>query len=254
SLGRPERIAQPLVFIRLFHRHNVRILLNTPHAPDTLVLQRLEPAKPSTKDPVDTRSTENNFLVELVLESLMHQHSRKPQLARTHIELVRNLIDMRSRSGFDPETFILRGLDGFRVQNQASLLPSTNAQERGKLPNKYKLSALPTKHSSRNYTHETPHISWYIDRRAESAHVRLRRFSPSRKTLTSECENNYRLAKIINSTLPSHCTCRIWYSGDFGRPTVQGSGHLCFLGVPSVHGGNGDDVVRFSRSLVLYWT
>src|SRR5439155_16214978 len=115
-LRRPERIAQPLVFIRLFHRHNVRIFLDTPHTPNTLVLQRLEPAKPSTKNPVDTRSTENNFLVELVLESLMHQHSRKPHLTRTHVKLVRNLIDMRSRFGLYLETLILRGLDGFRVQ------------------------------------------------------------------------------------------------------------------------------------------
>src|SRR5207249_3317885 len=116
SLRRPERIAQCLVLFRIFYRHNMRILLDTPHTSDTLVLQRLESAKPSPKDPVDTRSTQNDFLVELVFESLVHQHSRKPHLTRTHIELVRNLKDVRSRSGFYLETLILRGLDGFSFQ------------------------------------------------------------------------------------------------------------------------------------------
>jgi hypothetical protein len=128
----------------------MRVFLDTPHAPDTLVLQRLEPTKPSSKDPVDARSTENNFLVELELESLTHQHGSKSNFSRAHVKLVRSLKDMWRWIGFYLETLILRGLYSFRVQNQASLLPSTNAQEEANLPNKYKLSATTTKHSSRN--------------------------------------------------------------------------------------------------------
>src|SRR5207245_10372601 len=97
--------------------------------PDRRWHQRREAAKTSPEDPVDAEPAQNDFLVELELESLMHQHSRKPQLARTHIELVRNRMDVRSRFGCDLETLILGGLCSFRVQNQASLLPSTNAQE-----------------------------------------------------------------------------------------------------------------------------
>src|SRR5712691_5761042 len=105
----------------MLHRHNVRVLLDTSHAPDALVLQRLEPAKPSPENPVDTWPTQNDFLVQLELESLMHKHCGKPHLARTHVKLVRNLIDMWSRFGFYLETLILGGLYSFRVQDQAPL-------------------------------------------------------------------------------------------------------------------------------------
>src|SRR3989454_11070176 len=116
SLSRPHRISQRVVFFRLFRRHNVRILRTTPNAPDTLVLQRLEPAESSSKDPVDARSTKNDFLVELVLESLMHQHGSQPHFLRAYIEPIRNLVDMRGRFGFYSETLIFRGLDGFSFQ------------------------------------------------------------------------------------------------------------------------------------------
>jgi len=107
----------------------MRILLNTPHTPDTLVLQRLEPAEVSPEDPVDTRSRENDFLVQLELESLMHQHHRKPNFSRAHVELVGNLKHMRSWLSFDLETLISRG-HYFRVQDQASLFALYKRTER----------------------------------------------------------------------------------------------------------------------------
>src|SRR5207249_10542446 len=112
----PERITQPVVFFRLFHRHNVRIFLDAPHTPDTLVLQRLEPTKVSAEDSVDAWPAKDDFLVELELESLMHQHGSQPNFLRAYIEPVRNLIDMRGRFGFYFETLILRGLEGFSFQ------------------------------------------------------------------------------------------------------------------------------------------
>ena len=75
----------------------MRVFLDAPHAPDTLVLQRFESAKAAAEDPVDAGSTEHHFLVEPVFEGLMREHSRKAYLASAHVELVRNRIDVRSR-------------------------------------------------------------------------------------------------------------------------------------------------------------
>src|SRR6266705_4859111 len=55
-LRRPERIAQPLVTVRLLNRHYVRIFLDAPHASNTLVLQRFESAKAASENPVNARS------------------------------------------------------------------------------------------------------------------------------------------------------------------------------------------------------
>ena len=38
-----------------------------------------------------------------------------------------------------------------------------------------------------------------------------------------------------------------------GQRTVQAGGHFCFFEVASVHDGNRVDMVRLSRSGVLYW-
>src|SRR6266480_8090794 len=67
-LGGPERITEPLVTVRLFNRHDVRVFLDTSHASDAFVLQRFESAEVASKDPVDARQAKYNFLVQPVLE------------------------------------------------------------------------------------------------------------------------------------------------------------------------------------------
>ncbi len=84
----------------------MRIFLDAPHAPDTLVLQRFESAEAASEDPGDARPAQDHFLVESIFEGLMNKHRRKAKLTSAHIELVRNSIDMRSRFGFDLESVI----------------------------------------------------------------------------------------------------------------------------------------------------
>src|SRR5437588_707475 len=96
-LGGPERITEPLVTVRLFNRHDVRVFLDASHASDAFVLQRFESAEAATKDPVDARPAKHNFLVQPVFEGLVKKHCCEAQLAGAHIKLVRNLIDVRSR-------------------------------------------------------------------------------------------------------------------------------------------------------------
>src|SRR5438093_8063578 len=105
-LGGPERITEFLVTIRLFDGHDVRVLLDAPHASDALVLQRFESAKVASKDPVDARPAKHNFLVQPVFEGLVNKHSCEAQLASAHVKLVRNLIDVRSRLWLYLETLV----------------------------------------------------------------------------------------------------------------------------------------------------
>jgi hypothetical protein len=161
----------------------VRIFLDTPHAPDTFVLQRSESAEVSAEDPVDTGSTENDFLVELELESLMHQHTGKPHLTRTHVKLVRNLIDMRSRFGLYLETLIFGGLDGFSFQVPSPL----QTHRRGGIcrTNISSLRPEPNIRPEIIVIRRRTFLGISIEEQ-KSERSRLRRFSPSRKTLTSE--------------------------------------------------------------------
>jgi len=77
-------------------------------------------------------------------------------------------------------------------------------------------------------------------------------FAQSQDPYVRVAENNYRLAQTADPV--SRRACCVWCTRYLDQPTVQGSDHLCFLGVPIVHGGNRDDMVRLSRSVVLYWT
>src|SRR6266568_5183563 len=56
SVRSPVSIAKPLEILRLLHRHDMRIFLNTPHAAHALFFDRLEAAKSSTKHSIDART------------------------------------------------------------------------------------------------------------------------------------------------------------------------------------------------------
>src|SRR6266516_6035668 len=75
-------------------------------------------------------------------------------------------------------------------------------------------------------------------------------FCPVARPLRQGRENDYRLAPIINPDPLSRSAYCLGCTSYLGQPTIQGSCHLCFFGVPSVHGGNRDDMVRLSHSMV----
>src|SRR5438132_516844 len=105
-LGGPERITEPLVTVRLFNRHYVRVFLDASHAPDTFLLQRFESAEAASKHPVDARPAKHNFLVQFVFEGLVNKHRCEAHLASAHVKLVRNLIGVRSRLWLYLETLV----------------------------------------------------------------------------------------------------------------------------------------------------
>src|SRR5207302_6592795 len=148
-LGGPERITEPLVTVRLFNRHDMRVFLDAPHAPDALVLQRLESAEAASKHPVDARPAKHNFLVQPVLEGLVNKHRCEAQLASAHVKLVRNLIDVRSRLWLYLETVVACF---FHCVPPKSIC--TNRQIGSKTTSKFKVSGVPAGQTSTDRTRD----------------------------------------------------------------------------------------------------
>src|SRR2546425_10537757 len=120
----------------------------------------------------------------------------------------------------------------------------------GSILNKLKPSPTSTKRLSRNYGSKMNRKFPGSSTEEKGLHP-LGGFRPVARPLRQGCENNYRLAPIINPDPLSRSAYCFRCTSYLGQPTIQGSRHLCFFGVPSVHGGNRDDMVRLSHSMVL---
>ena len=102
------QIAEFPVFFAIVNLHNVRILLNTPHATNASLLDRFEAAQSATENAVDAWSTENNVSIEPVSDCFVDEHRRKPESLCMNVKLARHIVCVVGRFCFDAEPLVGR--------------------------------------------------------------------------------------------------------------------------------------------------